>query len=69
MEEQQEAEKIEWKHLKRVIPFAVLLLLAMIYCLSFFYANLNESQQRKRSGSAYQPVLEIDPVTHKYVSK
>ncbi len=69
MEEQQEAEKIEWKHIKRVIPFAVLLVLAMIYCLSFFYSNLNESQQRKRSGSAYQPALEIDPITHKYVAK
>lgn len=69
MEKTQEGGNVEWKHVKKVLPFALLVVLAMIYGLSFFYANLSESKQKKRSGSAYQPVLEIDPVTHKYVAK
>lgn len=69
MEERKVGGNETWKRVKRVLPFAVLVILAMIYSLSFFYANVDEAQQRKKHHAAQQPVLEIDPVTHKYVAK
>ena len=69
MEERKVGGNVGWKRVKGVLPFAVLVVLAMIYSLSFFYANVDEAHQRKKQHASQQPVLEIDPITHKYVAK